>query len=329
MVITYSSPRADGLMKKQHLAEVYIRFPLWGLVTGTSVKRFLQKYGPEAFILVESDRYPALLGAKVPRKIIVNARMGDKSYKFLRILRGLYRPLLSQFDVILCKDRNTFERFLSLGVSPGRLKVCGNLKAVFKPTLKEVGITFPPDRKVITAGSTHKGEEEIVLYAFGEIKGKVPDAVLVIAPRHIERSKEVFKLAKGLFPHLSISLRSEVKGTFGGDILVVDTLGELLHFYKHSAVTFVGGSLVPVGGHNLLEPAYFGKPVMFGPHIDKFEDLVSLLEEVGLAFPVKSKEDFAKTALSLIENPPPPRGNLKAISEGVFRCYTETLNQLL
>jgi len=329
LVITYSSPRAGDFMKRQHLGEAYIRFPLWGLITGISVKRFLQKYRPRALILVESDRYPALLSAKVPKKLIVNARISDKSFKFLQSLRALYRPLFAQFDAILCKDEKTLKRFQSLGVPSERLKVCGNLKAVFKPKLKEVGIDFPPDRRVITAGSTHKGEEEIVLSAFGGIKKRYPNAVLVIAPRHVERSKEVFKLAKRFFPHLSISLRSQVEGTFGGDILIVDTLGELLHFYKHSTVAFVGGSLVPVGGHNLLEPAYFGKPVIFGPHVGKFEDLVFLLEELGLAFPVKGKEDFVKTALGLLEKPPTPKGDLKAISERIYNCYARTLMQLL
>ena len=91
----------------------------------------------------------------------------------------------------------------------------------------------------------------------------------------------------------------------------------------------MGGSLVPVGGHNLLEPAYFGKPVLFGPHIGKFEDLADLLRELGLAFPVKGAKDFAETALSLLQNPVTPKGDLKRISETIFGCYREELDRLL
>ncbi len=327
LVVTYSSPRAEEFMKKQSLADRYLHLPISGLLLGFSVKLFVRRYKPNVLLLVESDRYPSLLGAKVPTKLLINARLGRRSYKLLKALKGIYQPLLSRFDAIVCKDRETAERFGELGVSREKLSVCGNLKAVFKPNLKGSNISFPSHKRVLVAGSTHKGEEEIILSAFGRIKRELPDTVLVLAPRHPSRASEVYNLARKIHPNLETSLRSEAGETFKGDILVVDTLGELLHFYRLSTVSFVGGSLVPIGGHNLLEPAYFGKPVMFGTHIGKFKDLVQILEGLGLAFPVRDEKEFTQTALRLLRNPPTPKGDLISVSNRILECYKGVLDR--
>ena len=329
LLITYSSPRARDFMEKQTLGDVYIHLPIWGLVFGYSVRSLIKKFNPQALILVESDRYPSLSGVEISRKIVINARISGKSFKFLKTFRFLYGKLFENFDKILCKDEETRKKFIELGVSPARLKVCGNLKVVFNPTVKSADIFLKNQKEVLVAGSTHRGEEEIIFSAFGKVKKAFPQAVLVVAPRHIRRSKEVYKLAKEKFPNLKVSLRTEVKGYYDGDILIVDTLGELIHFYKLSTVSFVGGSLIPVGGHNLLEPAYFGKPVLFGPYVEKFADLVELLEALNLAFPVKGEKDFSETVIRLFKNPPPPKGDLKEISKRVLDCYTSELEQLL
>ena len=329
LLITYSSPRAKAFMNKQKLGDVYIHLPIRGLIFGYSVKSLIKRYRPYAMVLVESDRYPSLLGVKVPKKLIVNARISGKSFNFLKLFKPLYGKLFESFDKILCKDTETYGKFINLGISPSKLKVCGNLKVVFNPTIKEINVFFQNRSKVLVAGSTHRGEEELILSSFRKVKNSFPTSVLVIAPRHIERTKEVFKLAKGMFPNLKVSLRSEIKGYYDGDILVVDTLGELLHFYKLSTVSFVGGSLVPIGGHNLLEPAYFGKPVLFGPYVEKFQDLVELLEELGLAFPIKGEREFSETVIRLFKNPPTPKGDLKEISKRVLDCYISELEELL
>jgi len=329
LVITYSSPRAEEFMKKQTLGEKYLRLPFSGLLLGFAPQWVVKKYKPKLFLLVESDRYPSLLGVKAPKKALINARLSPKSYKFLKALRGIYRPLLSSFDAIVCKDADTEKLFTRLGIPKERLKTCGNLKAVFRPNLGEFNLKFPSTKRIFTVGSTHEGEEKTLLSAFGEIKRSFPQAVLVIAPRHVARAREVLNLARRTFPNLKTSPRSTVKGTFEGDILIVDTLGELLHFYRLSEVSFVGGSLVPIGGHNLLEPAYFGKPVLYGPHVGKFKDLEKLLKELGLAYPVKGAKDIAETVKRLFQNPPRPKGDLKEISEKTLECYKREIESLL
>jgi 3-deoxy-D-manno-octulosonic-acid transferase len=322
LLVTYFSPRAEEFLKGQTLPDKVLRLPFpvkW------NIDRFLEREKPDVFILVESDRFPALLTAKVPKKFVVNARISEKSFRLLSFFKPFYHKWFNTFDKILCKDEETKEKFLKLGVSKEKLTVCGNLKAVFKPTLKGVNIEFPPDSFVFVAGSTHRGEEEIVLSAFGEFKKEFPKSVLVLAPRHIERSKEVYDLIKERFPKFKVQYRSHTEGLFRGDILLVDTLGELLSFYKKGNAAFVGGSLVPIGGHNILEPAYFGKPVLYGPHIGKFKDLEKLLKELGLAFPVKGKGDITKTLKRLVKEKLTPKGNLREISERALNCYKRVL----
>ena len=318
LLVTYFSPRAEEFLKRQTLPDRVRKLPF---PLGWKINRFLSEEKPDVFILVESDRFPALLTAKVPKKLVVNARIGEKSFKLLKVLKPLYRRWFNTFDKILCKDEETTNKFLRLGVDERKLTVCGNLKAVLKPKEVNVNVTFPQGVFVFTAGSTHKGEEEIVLSAFAEFKKRFPQSVLVLAPRHIERIGEVLTLLRKKFSHFKVALRSETEGLFTGDVLLVDTLGELLYFYSKSNAALVGGSFVPIGGHNILEPAYFGKPVLYGPHIGKFKDLEKLLRELGLAFPVKGREGIFKTLIGIAENPPTPKGDLKEASEQILECY--------
>jgi len=329
LIISYSSPRAQSFMKKQTLGERYIRFSIKDLVWGYPVKRFISEISPHLFIVVESDRYPSLWGAPVPFKMLVNARISIKSFRFMKTFRFIYRNLLNSFNEILCKDINACQRFQELGVSKEKLRLCGNLKLIYSPPDKEINIFFPKERKVFVAGSTHNGEERIIFKAFAKLKRKFPNSVLVIAPRHIDRAFHILQLARQYFPYLKISLRSKEKGLYAGDILIVDTLGELYHFYKLSSVSFVGGSLVPVGGHNLFEPAFFGKPVLFGPYVEKFLDLVKILEKIGLAFPIKDESDIFKTTLQLFEKPPLFKINPAQISKQTFLCYKNEIEKIL
>ena len=319
LVVSFFSPRAREFLGRQNLPdEVYkLPFPFGG-----NIERFVKRVKPGTFILVESDRFPALLGAKVGRKFVVNARMSERSFKFLKLLRFFYKPLFNSFNLIGCKDRENCNRFANLGVEKKRLKVCGNLKVVFTPPKGKIEITLPPKAFVIVAGSTHKGEEEVWFRAFKEIKKKILNAVLIVAPRHIERGKEVFLLSKSF--GFKTALRSKTKN-LKGEVLVVDTLGELVAFYQLSHISFVGGSLVPIGGHNLLEPAYFSKPTLYGPFVDKFRDLEEILNSLGLGFKVEKERDIYETVLKLHKEGVKPKGDLKEISQKVLNCYKNLL----
>jgi len=325
LVLSYSSPRAEEFLKKQTLAgKVYKLFP----PIGFKVKKLLKEEKPDVFILVESDRYPSLLTAKVERKFVVNARISERSFKFLKLFKSFYSKWFNTFEKILCKDTEDCERFYLLGVKSSILHPCGNLKIVSQPKGVKETVKFAPERFVIVLGSTHEGEEEIWLDAFSRIRKKIPNAVLVVAPRHIGRADRVYKLAKESFPKLTVKRRTEVNKTFYGDILIVDTLGELLGFYKTANVCFVGGSLVKVGGHNLLEPAFFSKPTLYGPHIFKFKDLEKVLKSLGLAYKVRDREEIIRTVVEIYKNPPKVLGSLEALSKKVWICYSQVLENL-
>ncbi|NPB05756.1 MAG: hypothetical protein GXO08_05205 [Aquificae bacterium] len=320
--LSFSSPRAEGFLRsKLSDRRVYKLFPPVGL----KVSKLLKEEKPEVLLLVEGDRYPALLGAPVEAKFFVNARLSDRSYGFLRFFRGVFVPKLNTFRKILCKDEETCERFESLGVRSEVLVPCGNLKAVLKPPEGELNLSFPEGTKVWVAGSTHPPEEREILTAFKEVLKRFPNAVLVLAPRHPTRAGEVFKLTLSFFPEGEAALRSSVSGTFKGKVLVVDTFGELLNFYRAADAAFVGGSLVKVGGHNLLEPAYFGKPVLYGPFVDKFRDLEGILRKLGLAFPVKDWRELALRVVQVFKNPPRAKGSLRDLSREVLNCYRREL----
>jgi len=274
VVLTYFSPRAEAFLKKiipPQTVLLPLPFPFGGFI-----KKFNEFIKPHTFILVESDRFPELLNVRAEKKFLVNARISNKSFKFIKILKPIYRRVFNTFDKILCKSNEDYEKFLKLGVKTDKLTICGNLKAVWKPSLGNINISFPKNVKIITAGSTHPGEEKIIIKTYKRLKQKIPNLVLILAPRHIERIGEIEKLLKQY--KLNYSLRSSFSSKnmlqeFREEVLLIDTLGELLSFYKVADVCIVGGTFSPIGGHNILEPAYFGKPVIYGPNIWKFKDL--------------------------------------------------------
>jgi len=316
LVLTYFSPRAENFLKKQDLADFVLALPF---PFGGFIGKFNKLINPELFLLIESDRFPELLKVKAKQKFILNARISESSFKLLRLLKPIYQTAFGSFNKIICKSEEDYNKFLTLGVKEEKLTVCGNLKAVLKPPAVKIDIEFPRGVKVITAGSTHKGEEKLILNAFSEVKKVYKNAILILAPRHIERIPEVKNLLAS-FP-FSYSLRTEVKNkTFEGDVLVVDTLGELSAFYEISDLCIVGGTFIPLGGHNILEPAYFGKPVIYGPHIWKFKDLEELLKDIGLGFRTEGV-NLAQVLLQWLENPPKPKKDLKKISEQILDCY--------
>ena len=321
VVLTYFSPRAEAFLKKiipPQTVLLPLPFPFGGFI-----KKFNEFIKPHTFILVESDRFPELLNVRAERKILVNARISNKSFKLLKMLKPIYRSAFNTFDKIICKSNEDYEKFLKLGVKTDKLTICGNLKAVWKPSLGNINISFPKNVKIITAGSTHPGEEKIIIKTYKRLKQKIPNLVLILAPRHIERIGEIEKLLKQY--KLNYSLRSSFSSKnmlqeFREEVLLIDTLGELLSFYKVADVCIVGGTFSPIGGHNILEPAYFGKPVIYGPNIWKFKDLEDLLEEIGLGFKT-SEDDLEKLLLHLLEKTVKPKRDLKEISKQILECY--------
>lgn len=268
--------RARALFKGR--AEVaYLPFDL-----GFAVRRFFDRFQPRALILVEGDYWPLVLSEARRRGLpvaVVNGRVGDRSFGRLRCLRhlkGLLGVLFSGVDRFGVQTPEDRDRLAALGVPGERIVVTGNLKYEspepgFKPELEDRLRALAGGRPILLAGSTMRGEEEQVLDAFGRLGGR---AMLVLAPRHPERWDEADALLCVRGVNTVRRTRIPGGGTPGKpDVVLLDSLGELAGLYRIAAGAFIGGTLVPTGGHNPLEPARFGVPVAVGPSMHNFRDM--------------------------------------------------------
>ena len=267
------------------------------------VRKFFSYLKPDIFVLAESEFWPNLLReAKRSTKgvLLVNGRISSRSFKRYHRMRFLVNRILSQISHFLVQTKRDKEMLEKIGVEPHVIQVAGNLKAEIslpmleKSELEELraSIKVPERAKVIVAGSVRKGEEEPLLDAFSKTMESNHGLVLILAPRHPDRANEVEKICQKY--RFKVQKRSNISPGGGWNVLILDTLGELAKFYALSDVAFVGGSLVPWGGHNLLEPAYYAKPVFFGPHMDNFAHLAEIFVEAGAARIVKSRSDLVR-----------------------------------
>jgi 3-deoxy-D-manno-octulosonic-acid transferase len=268
-----------------------------------SVARSLKFLTPDLFILVETDLWPNFLATLRRRKIpamLVNGRISAESLARYRRFRRFFADLFGIFAVLLMQSRDEVEKLATLGVAPEKLQAAGNLK--YGALLEGLGrkgdggdfaalLRLLPGRTIWVAGSTHPGEEEVVLRAFLQLRLRFPGLYLVLAPRNPGRAKEVAGLAAGL--GLQVVLRS-TKPEMPGDLLILDTMGELAELYRYAALAFIGGSLVEERGHNPLEPAVYGCPVLFGPHMEDFSEIAREMLEAGAAQLIRDGNELAE-----------------------------------
>jgi 3-deoxy-D-manno-octulosonic-acid transferase len=230
--------------------------------------------------------------------MIANGRVSDRSYPRYHAVRRFLRPVLADVRVFAMQSARDAERIVALGAAPERVFVTGNVKheastdAADEAAAWRARLALAEGAPVWVAGSTHRGEDEAVVAAHQRACASAPGLTLILAPRHPERVPEVLELirARGL-PAVR---RSELSATRAGDaVVVVDTVGELASVYAVADVVFVGGSLVPAGGHNVLEPALRGKPVLVGPHTTNFRESAELLIGAGGARVVRDSDELA------------------------------------
>ncbi len=261
-----------------------------------AIARFLHRTQPAILVIMETELWPNLIHACHRRAIpvvLANARLSAKSAAGYARIGRLARPMLGKLTAIAAQTTEDGERFLQLGVGSEALEVTGNIKFDLqldeslrhKATLLKKQWQGPDGRPVWLAASTHRGEDDIILEAFREVLTNKSDVLLVLVPRHPERFEEIAKLCEE--SGFRVSRRSEL---MTGDASIVesriqivlgDTMGELLSFCGASDITFVGGSLFAIGGHNLIEPAAWGVPVISGPHLFNFTEVARLLKEAG------------------------------------------------
>jgi 3-deoxy-D-manno-octulosonic-acid transferase len=281
----------------------YLPFDLGG-----PVARFFARFEPSGLILVEGDYWPLLLREAGRRRLpvaVVNGRVGDSSFRRLRRLRPLLAPLFSSVGCFGVQSAEDGERLARLGVERGRIAVTGNLKyetpePAADPALAAFLNRLSEGRPVLVAGSTMPGEEEKVLDAFAAAGGG-GKALLVLAPRHPERWNAVAALlaARGV----EAVRRGDPGATGRPAVLLLDSLGELAGLYRHAAGAFVGGTLVPAGGHNPLEAARFGVPVAAGPSMENFREIAAELDREAAWCRVEDAAGLARAFADWLAQP--------------------------
>ena len=257
-----------------------------------AVTRMIDALRPSACLIVETELWPNLFRQLAARRIpimLVNGRLSSDSFRGYRRMRPFMREVLGHLDLALMQTDRDVDRLVALGAPADRVRRTGNLK--FDQPVQQAEQQGPPrallvrdDEILIVAGSTHPGEEDIILEAYRELARTRPWLVLMLAPRHIERSDDVAARVKAAgLPSIrrSVLTPTPTAGMTAPRVIILDTRGELAAVYRHAAVAYVGGTLVPVGGHNLLEPAHWDKPVCFGPHTDHCAEIAQLLIAAG------------------------------------------------
>lgn len=274
------------------------------------VNRWLKCVSPVIGIVMETEIWPNLYAACAHRHIpllLVSARLSERGLKRFSRMPRLVRAALTQVTAIAAQTARDAEGFRQLGAPQDRLSVMGNLKFDLQlpDTLKQDGKAMRAKlfgkSTVIVAGSTREDEETQVLSAYRDLLGKHPNCVLVLAPRHPQRTTGVADLIKnqGYVCRRRSAGEQPLKP---GEVLLLDTLGELTLFYAAGQVAFVGGSLVPVGGHNLLEPAALGLPVLAGPHLENVRDIAEMLKDAGGLIVVNDARNLGEAFIWLVGN---------------------------
>ena len=251
--------------------------------TDLAVRPFLRRFGPRSLILVEGDLWPLLLARVRKRGLpiaVVNGRISDHSFRRMRRLRPLLGPLLGRVDGFAVQTDEDRSRLIALGVSADRVRRTGNLKFETAevephPSLESKLTELADGRPILIAGSTMQGEESQVLDGFDRIGGAAR-ALLVLAPRHPERWNEVEELLRKT--GLEVLRRSQWSVGERPDVLLLDSLGELAALYRVADAAFIGGTLVPTGGHNPLESARFGVPTVVGPSMENFREIAEIFD---------------------------------------------------
>jgi 3-deoxy-D-manno-octulosonic-acid transferase len=268
------------------------------------VAGMIDRLRPALYLFVETELWPNLLWTLRDRQVpvvLVNGRLSSRSFRRQDVggIRELYRSVLQSISLCLMQTDRDRQRIVALGANPDVAHTTGNIK--FDQPLPDMSgesslrrnFGLADQERLILAGSTHAGEEELLVSAYGQIVKAHPLAVLMLAPRHIERVDRVEAMIREA--GFTAQRKSRIGGTAAGPrVIILDTRGELARAYREAVVAFVGGTLIPVGGHNLLEPAVWGTPVLFGPYTDHCAEVAALLGEAGGGRRVTGVEDLVR-----------------------------------
>lgn len=309
ILVTCTTPTGSARIKSvlgDEVAHVYLPYDLPGCVA-----RFLDHFQPHLAVIMETEIWPNLYRECGRRGIplaIVNGRLSEKSARGYRRIAKLTADSLAPVSLVAAQTPLDAKRYMEIGVDPKKVTVTGNVKFDIEFTAEMRGKALAlreelfGNRPTWIAGSTHPGEEEQVLDALARIRSEIPDTLLALAPRHPDRFQEV----RALCARRGYAVRCRSESTpCGGDIEVflIDSLGELRLFYGVAEVAFVGGSLIPQGGHNVLEPAAAGVPTLFGPHMFNFAEIARKLKDGGGGSEIGNAEELATAVAHWLTDP--------------------------
>ena len=280
-----------------------------------TVRRTLDLVRPRLFVMVDTEIWPNLLRecrARGIKTVLVNGRISYRSFPRYQLIRPFFRRVLADVVRFCVQGEETARRLEQLGADASKITVTGSIKFDSLEALPTPGrgpervlrfFRMSHGRPVLIAGSTLKGEDEAVIHAFNGLRRRGSNALLVVAPRHPQRFAEVQRLCQ--HEGLLTKRRSElpIDAEPRADAVVLDTIGELAQLYQVATVVFVGGSLVAAGGHNILEPALFGKPIVFGPHMENFAEIAETFLANDAAVQVRSERELDEAIVSLMEDP--------------------------
>ena len=300
IVFTVTTSKGMGVAKKElNKGNVSALLPM-PIDFWWCIHRMVRYVRPSAFILVETDIWPGLidyLRKRGIKSVLVNGRVSPRTFKSYRRFPLFTRIMFGPLESCLMQSELDRKRLLGTGIEPRKVRTVGNIKydrdwvPMDRGERQELlhALNLGVEDMIWVAGSTHPGEEEVLLNTFKNLRRTFAHLRLILAPRKIERSEDILLQARDM--GLEVILKTEIsKNGDTYDVVILDTLGELGRIYGLSKVSFVGGSLVPFGGHNLLEPAGFGCPVLFGPHTHNFVLMSELLVEAGGGWRVKDAE---------------------------------------
>lgn len=301
-LLTTTTPTGAQLVKQKDLSNVIHQFlPIdyWFMVAS-----LVNKYQPKCVLVIETELWPNLFRYCSSKNIpvcTVNGRLSHKTMETHGWIRDLYKTTLQFSSRVLTRSDNDSKAYIALGAAPEIVSTVGNIK--FSANLNTPKLTrSTPDYKYILAASTRPNEELMIATAWQQLKPADCRHLLVIAPRHPQRANDIIKQLEPLNLSIAVRSRNDVV-TEATDIYLVDTLGELVDFMADADAVFVGGSLVPIGGHNILEPAALGKPVLFGPHMENFSSEAEQLLNCNAALQVEDSQQLAEKLADIITNP--------------------------
>ncbi len=304
LITTTTATGSSEVIKRYHNKVIHYYIPF---DVGYFIQKFINKLQPKICIIMETEIWPNLINTLSKNNIAIilaNARLSDRSCKKYQIFSKFSKLIINKITVLAVQNQHTLDNFKSLNISNNKMLITGNIKFDIDnknlPNLQEL-TKICNNRPIILLASTHKGENELIINEYLKHKNNLKDALIVIAPRHIERVKSITNiLEKNQLMYIKRTAKQIVPDNI--NILILDSLGELISLYKLCTITFIGGSLIAKGGHNMLEACVFKKCIIYGKNMQNFPSLAKELLALNGAIEVKDSKQLWQTIINLYNN---------------------------